>query len=126
MSQLDAKFALDPGYLRIEGEDTNGFRAIAQRSKLSDAGKDSGEVSMFPNLAEQMVDGSASPKKLAEFQQERLPSLKERLRRELGGLAKCCKLRLSLPISERSHYGLPSRLTSSFLSLRAYHSAHCT
>jgi hypothetical protein len=48
----DAKFALDPNYLRIDGEDTNGFRAIAQRSKLSDAGKDSGEVSMFPNLAD--------------------------------------------------------------------------
>jgi hypothetical protein len=51
-TDIQAKFALDPNYLYIRGEDTNGFRAIAQRSKLSDAGKDSGEVSMFPNLAE--------------------------------------------------------------------------
>jgi hypothetical protein len=51
-TDIQTKFALDPDYLHIKGEDTNGFRAIAQRSKLSDAGKDSGEVSMFPNLAE--------------------------------------------------------------------------
>jgi len=51
-TDIQSKFALDPDYLYIPGEDTNGFRAIAQRSKLSDAGKDSGEVSMFPNLAE--------------------------------------------------------------------------
>ena len=52
-TEINAKFALDPNYLNIAGEDANGFRAIAQRSKLSDAGKDSGEVSMFPYLAEQ-------------------------------------------------------------------------
>jgi hypothetical protein len=51
-TEVDDKFALDPNYLNIAGEDTYGFRAIAQRSKLSDAGKDSGAVSMFPNLAE--------------------------------------------------------------------------
>ncbi len=51
-TNIQAKFAVDPNYLYIQGEDTNGFRAIAQRSKLSDAGKDSGEVSMFPNLAD--------------------------------------------------------------------------
>jgi hypothetical protein len=51
-TDIQAKFAVDPNYLYIQGEDTNGFRAISQRSKLSDAGKDSGEVSMFPNLAE--------------------------------------------------------------------------
>ena len=49
---INARFGIDPNYLYIQGEDTNGFRAIAQRSKLSDSGKDSGEVSMFPNLAE--------------------------------------------------------------------------
>ena len=51
-TDIQSKFALDPDYLHIQGEDTNGFRAIAQRSKLSDSGKDSGEVSMFPHLAE--------------------------------------------------------------------------
>jgi hypothetical protein len=49
----DAVFALDPFYLHIDGEDENGFRAVAQRSRLADAVKDSGVVSMFPPLADQ-------------------------------------------------------------------------
>jgi hypothetical protein len=47
----DAFFALDPLLMRIPGEDTHGFRAIAQRSMLADATKDAGAVSMFPELA---------------------------------------------------------------------------
>ncbi len=50
---VDAIFALDPLYMRIPGEDAQGFRAIAQRSMLADAIKDSGAVSMFPPLAEE-------------------------------------------------------------------------
>jgi hypothetical protein len=48
----DAVFALDPLHMHITGEDENGFRAIARRSMLADAVKDSGAVSMFPPLAE--------------------------------------------------------------------------
>jgi hypothetical protein len=48
----DAVFALDPFHMHIPGEDENGFRAIAQRSMLADAVKDSGAVTMFPPLAE--------------------------------------------------------------------------
>jgi hypothetical protein len=43
-----AIFALDPYHMQIPGEDSNGFRAIAQRSMLADGVKDSGAVSMFP------------------------------------------------------------------------------
>jgi hypothetical protein len=50
-----AIFALDPFHMQIPGEDANGFRAIAQRSMLSDAVKDSGAVSMFPSLAEEWL-----------------------------------------------------------------------
>jgi hypothetical protein len=50
---VTAMFALDPYYMRVPGEDVNGFRAIAQRSMLADAVKDSGAVSMFPPLAEE-------------------------------------------------------------------------
>jgi hypothetical protein len=49
----DAIFALDPEHMRISGEDAHGFRAIAQRSMLADAIKDSGAVTMFPPLAEE-------------------------------------------------------------------------
>jgi hypothetical protein len=47
---VDAVFALDPRYLLIPGEDRHGFRAIAERSVLADEIKDSGAVSLFPQL----------------------------------------------------------------------------
>jgi len=51
----DAVFALDPYHMSIPGEDANGFRAIAQRSMLADAVKDSGAVTMFPPMAEEWL-----------------------------------------------------------------------
>jgi hypothetical protein len=48
---VDAYFALDPRHMGLPGEDQHGFRAIAQRSMLADALKDSGAASMFPQLA---------------------------------------------------------------------------
>jgi hypothetical protein len=50
---VDAVFALDPNFMQLRGEDTTGFRCLAQRSRLADASKDSGAVSMFPPLAEE-------------------------------------------------------------------------
>ena len=47
----DAIFALDPAHMNLTGEDEQGFRAIAQRSRMADAVKDSGAVSMFPTMA---------------------------------------------------------------------------
>ncbi|HEY7615718.1 MAG TPA: hypothetical protein VH744_02870, partial [Terriglobales bacterium] len=49
---IDAYFALNPQHMRLKGEDQHGFRAIAERSMLADAVKDSGAASMFPALAE--------------------------------------------------------------------------
>ena len=46
-------FALDPKYMSLPGEDEQGFRAIARRSSLADAIKDSGAVSMFPAMADE-------------------------------------------------------------------------
>lgn len=48
----DAVFAIDPNYMSIVGEDEVGFRCLAQRSRLADAVKDNGVVSMFPALAD--------------------------------------------------------------------------
>ena len=50
---VDAVFALDPVYMHIDGEDEIGFRCLAQRSRLADAIKDNGVVSMFPSLADE-------------------------------------------------------------------------
>jgi len=48
---VNAYFALNPQHMRLEGEDQHGFRAIAERSMLADAVKDSGAVTMFPAMA---------------------------------------------------------------------------
>ncbi len=48
---VDAVFALDPDFMRID--DQIGFRCLAERSRLADDVKDNGVVSMFPPLAEQ-------------------------------------------------------------------------
>jgi hypothetical protein len=48
----DAVFALDPNYMVRHGEDEHGFRAIAERSAMADNIKDSGAVSLFPQLAD--------------------------------------------------------------------------
>lgn len=52
----DAVFALDPKYITLPAVDQHGFRAIAERSALSDYYKDSGAVSLFPELADEWGD----------------------------------------------------------------------
>lgn len=49
---VDAVFALDPRHMEIPGEDQQGFRIISERSMLADSVKDSGAVTMFPQLAD--------------------------------------------------------------------------
>lgn len=66
----DARFALDPFHMKIAGEDTNGFRAIAERSMLADAVKDSGAVSMFPELAEEWLRQVDAQRGWQNFQAE--------------------------------------------------------
>ncbi len=63
----DAVFAIDPLYIQIPGEDTVGFRALSQRSRLADAVKDSGAVSMFPPLAEKWFDQYQAQKDWRKF-----------------------------------------------------------
>jgi hypothetical protein len=52
----DAVFAMSPEHMNLPGEDQHGFRAMAQRSMLADAVKDSGAVSMFPPLADKWLE----------------------------------------------------------------------
>jgi hypothetical protein len=47
----DAYFALDPRYLAAPGEGFHGFRALAERSQLSDGIKDTAVVTEVPSLA---------------------------------------------------------------------------
>jgi hypothetical protein len=73
----DAVFALDPFHMNIPGEDENGFRAVAQRSMLADAVKDSGAVSMFPDLAQEWLKQVQSQKGWQSFQSQDFRRLRE-------------------------------------------------
>jgi hypothetical protein len=57
---VDAVVALDADYIQAEGEDAQGFRALAERSSLADFSKDGGSASIFPALAEKwMIEHTA-------------------------------------------------------------------
>jgi hypothetical protein len=51
----DAIFALDANYMRIPGEDHDGFRAVAQRSMLADQSSDGSAVTLFPAMAQEWL-----------------------------------------------------------------------
>jgi hypothetical protein len=46
----DAYFALDPNYMAAPGDDYHSFRALAERSQLADAIKDTAVVTQVPQL----------------------------------------------------------------------------
>ena len=60
----DALFALDSHYINVQGEDAQGFRAIAERSVLPDYSKDGGVVANKPALTEEWMQGEAAQAKL--------------------------------------------------------------
>jgi len=56
----NAVFALDSGYIDTPGENTEGFRAIAQRASIADSSKDGGAAAVFPQLAERWLTESTA------------------------------------------------------------------
>jgi hypothetical protein len=74
--------ALDPFYTLIPGEDTQGFRAIAERSRLVDAIKDSGAVTMFPPLAEEWHVQMQALERWKKFQRADFEDLRNRYKVE--------------------------------------------
>jgi len=75
---VNALFALDPDYMHIAGEDEIGFRCLAERSRLADAVKDNGVVSMFPPLAEEWWSQVQAQSPWKNFQAEDFARLKEK------------------------------------------------
>jgi hypothetical protein len=70
---VTAYFALDPHYLETPGEDYHSFRALAERSQLADAIKDTAVVTQVPDLGPRWareVDAQANWKRfgVADFQ----------------------------------------------------------
>jgi hypothetical protein len=74
----DAMFALDPTHMRIGGEDGIGFRCLAQRSRMADAIKDNGVVSMFPPLADEWWGQVQAQTPWKTFQKSDFEWLKEK------------------------------------------------
>jgi hypothetical protein len=74
----NALFALDADYINAPGEDTQSFRAIAERSALPDYSKDGGEASIAPELAAAWTIGQAAQRGLSapnETDRQRIAAL---------------------------------------------------
>jgi hypothetical protein len=76
----DARVALDPRYMALPGEDEHGFRAIADRSRMADAIKDPGAVTIAPQLADEWLRQVQALRGWPSFQ----PDDFRRLRRDFG------------------------------------------
>jgi hypothetical protein len=75
---VDATFAMSPFYMEAPGEDRIGFRALAERSRLADANKDSGAVAMFPPLADEWWEQFQAQKNWQHFTRGDLLRLQEK------------------------------------------------
>ena len=75
---VDAYFALDPDHMELPGEDQHGFRALAERAMLADRVKDSGAVTMFPNLADTWTEQFNDQKGWKKFGVEDFRRLKKK------------------------------------------------
>jgi hypothetical protein len=78
----DAIFALDPRYMAIPGEDHEGFRATAERSRLADALKDWSAAVLFPALP--LADHCLEQVQAAKHWKEFGPADFEQLKRAYG------------------------------------------
>jgi hypothetical protein len=76
----DAYFAIDPGYMKLPGEDYHGFRALAQRSVLADNSKDSAVAMQVPRLAPVWLEQVTALQGFGDFQ----PADFARLHRQFG------------------------------------------
>jgi hypothetical protein len=74
----NALFALNPDHMALPGEDQHGFRAIAERSRLADAVKDAGAVTMFPRGAETWLQQVNAQREWQRFEQSDFERLRSR------------------------------------------------
>lgn len=74
----NAYFALDPQYLDAPGEDYHGFRALAERSSLADAIKDTSVVTKAPQLCTAWKEQTQATEGWSHFQLVDFERLKSR------------------------------------------------
>jgi hypothetical protein len=75
---IDAYFAAGADYMRRPGEDYHGFRALAERSVLADAAKDSAVATQVPRLAQRWLDEVEAQRGWEHFRPADFANLKER------------------------------------------------
>ena len=75
---IDSYFALGADYMQRPGEDFHGFRALAERSALADAGKDSAVATQVPRLASRWFDEVEAQRGWEKFGAEDFRRLKSR------------------------------------------------
>jgi hypothetical protein len=61
---MDAVFAMDANYIAASGEDSQNFRATAERSAMPDYAKDGGIAAIAPALTPQWLEGETAQKRL--------------------------------------------------------------
>ena len=83
--------------MEAPGEDRIGFRAMAERSRLADANKDSGAVAMFPPLAEEWWEQFQAQKNWQHFTRADFLRLQEKYRVSLVVLQVTAAAELSCP-----------------------------
>jgi hypothetical protein len=75
---VDALFALDPRHMELPGEDENGFRARAERSRLADLVKDKGACSMFPPMSVKWAEQIADQNNFEKFGKDDFQRLRQK------------------------------------------------
>ena len=76
----NAYFAVDPGYMAAPGNDNHSFRALAERSVLADAVKDTAVVTKSPELGAEWARQVLAQTNFSQFKQADF----ERLKAEFG------------------------------------------
>lgn len=74
----DAYFALDPNYMEQWGNESHGFRALAERSALADYVKDRAVAGLSPELASRWLVEWQATQSFKSFHLEELQSLHQR------------------------------------------------
>ena len=77
---VDSQFAIDPHYQTLPGEDSHGFRALAERSVLADYEKDGGMAARVPRLAPRWLAEVSARNGWRSFDAQDF----ERLKRDFG------------------------------------------
>jgi hypothetical protein len=75
---LDAYFVCDPAYVDLPGEDSYSFRALAERSSLADAIKDSAVAAQIPSLGPIWAEQVAAEQGWGRFGAADFQRLKQR------------------------------------------------